>query len=638
MLNAFRDNLKSLKWVLWLTAAAMTLYLGQYFIDGGSGPQGNWAARVDGREVSLADFRQRAQSMDQQYRNQFGAAYDQLKGSIKLGTQAAETLIDRELILADARRQGIAAAPEEISEILLEIPSLQGADGKFVGMEAYRTQFGNFPGGIKGFEKALADDVVINKWQNMIAESVTVSDEELRRTFRDRNETTGIDYFIVPTSEVSDSADVTESDLQAWYDANSDKYRRGLGRKIRYATLERNRVSDSIEISDSDVLGYYNANQANYQRPEQREARHILIKTEPGGDSASKQAAHDKAEQLMTRVRAGESFETLARTHSDDPVSGERGGDLGYFGRGAMVEAFDKVAFDTPLGQLAPLTETQFGFHIIEVTGERPAGPIPMAEVEEDIRRTLRLTRAEERIEEEVGRVRGLISSPAKFDEVAAAEALKTGEVFVTEGMRIPELGTGPGFAVVVFDTPVGKVGDPQDAGAGKVIFVVDAEVPPGVAPLDEVRDRVRGDLVQDRARKAAVARAETAMASADSLAGAASNLNSEVQSSGSLTRVQDIPGSGGLGAEAKEILFSDSAFLGDRGVVEVPSGALVYEITSREPFDENRFLDASAQLETELVSRRQNEMVDSVLSRLRDAAEIERNQAIIAQIDSVNG
>ena len=95
---------------------------------------------------------------------------------------------------------------------------------------------------------------------------------------------------------------------------------------------------------------------------------------------ASCSQARQKADDLLRRLQAGEAFEPLAQAESDDTGSGAGGGDLGFFGRGAMVPEFDAATFETPVGSFAPVVQTQFGFHVIQVTDERTAGQVPLAE------------------------------------------------------------------------------------------------------------------------------------------------------------------------------------------------------------------------------------------------------------------
>src|SRR4029079_17600841 len=117
VLNVMRDNLKHLKWVLWLVALSMLFYLGLYFNNSGSsgGAGGDWAAKVDGVAIPSDRFLETARRQDDAYRRMLGAQYDQLKGRLHLGTQVVQTMVNEQIMLNEARKLGLDASPEEVS-------------------------------------------------------------------------------------------------------------------------------------------------------------------------------------------------------------------------------------------------------------------------------------------------------------------------------------------------------------------------------------------------------------------------------------------------------------------------------------------------------------------------------------------
>lgn len=131
---------------------------------------------------------------------------------------------------------------------------------------------------------------------------------------------------------------------------------------------------------ESYAQGVYKADPKRFTVGAQTRARHILIKNE-GPDSLA------KAEALLARLKAGESFETLAGQNSFDLASGPKGGDLGFFGPGAMVKEFeDAVAELKNPGDLSGVVKSEFGYHIIRLEERRPGGVLPYAEVREPLR------------------------------------------------------------------------------------------------------------------------------------------------------------------------------------------------------------------------------------------------------------
>jgi hypothetical protein len=187
-----------------------------------------------------------------------------------------------------------------------------------------------------------------------------------------------------------------------------------------------------------------------------------------------------------------------------------------------------------------------------------------------------------------------------------------------------------------MFELPVGGISGPVGVARGMAVFVVDEELPPSIAPLTEVRAQVETAFRNDRLRKAAVAAARSALGSRGDLDRAARSLDQEVQDSGDMAPGRVVlPGLGGDSAELSAALFNDQVAVGDNGVIPVPAGALIYEVTDRAPFDPDAFLAAGESLEAEILSQKRQLHLQTVLSTLREGYRIEINTELVAPYDS---
>jgi peptidyl-prolyl cis-trans isomerase D len=174
------------------------------------------------------------------------------------------------------------------------------------------------------------------------------------------------------------------------------------------------------------------------------------------------EAARKRAQQILDRAKAGEDLGKLASTLSEDEGSRPNGGDLGWFGKGEMVPAFESTTWRTPPGQLGDLTRSEFGWHVIEVTGKRDAGLRPLDEVQADIRRQLAVRGAQARVKSEAARIATEIGGDAgKLDQVAKKEGLTVQERTIARGEDLPELGPSPEFANKVFSAKEGTATEP---------------------------------------------------------------------------------------------------------------------------------------------------------------------------------
>ncbi|MCM2359684.1 MAG: peptidylprolyl isomerase [Geobacteraceae bacterium] len=138
----------------------------------------------------------------------------------------------------------------------------------------------------------------------------------------------------------------------------------------------KKKVAEQADIADADLQKFYDQNKEKFKTGEQIKASHILVKSEK------------EAQDVLTQLKGGAKFEDLARKFSTDPA-GQKGGDLGWFGKDSMIPEFEKVAFALKEGQVSGVVKTKFGYHIIKLVGKRPAGVLPFAEVKEQLKASL---------------------------------------------------------------------------------------------------------------------------------------------------------------------------------------------------------------------------------------------------------
>jgi len=145
-----------------------------------------------------------------------------------------------------------------------------------------------------------------------------------------------------------------------------------ISRSLVIETFIQTKVTADVHVNEEDKRAFYDNNPNLFQKPEQVEASHILIKTEKDADDAAQQEALKAIQAVQEKVKAGEDFAELAKTHSQGP-SAPRGGELGFFGKGQMVKPFEEAAFAMQPGDVSDIVQTQFGYHLIKVTGRSEA-------------------------------------------------------------------------------------------------------------------------------------------------------------------------------------------------------------------------------------------------------------------------
>ena len=166
----------------------------------------------------------------------------------------------------------------------------------------------------------------------------------------------------------------TDAEIEAYYKdpAHAGEFQAPEQAAVEYVVLDLDSVKKNIAVSEDDLRRYYDENAKRYTSPEERRASHILVKADKDAPQAERAKARAKAEALLGEVRRSpQSFAEIARKNSDDEGSAAKGGDLDFFGRGAMVKPFEDAAFALKEGETSGIVESDFGFHIIHVTGVR---------------------------------------------------------------------------------------------------------------------------------------------------------------------------------------------------------------------------------------------------------------------------
>jgi len=197
----------------------------------------------------------------------------------------------------------------------------------------------------------------------------------------------------------------SEAEFEKALGARGFDVKRFEGEVLESVTVQnwiRNELVPTIVVSDAEARQYFDANPEAMVEPERVHARHILVRVDPQASAADLSAARQKIDEIRKRLAAGGDFAAIARESSDDKGSGERGGDLGWFYRGQMVPAFDKVVFSAPAHQLSDVVETRFGFHLIEVLEKQPERKVGFDEVKDRLTGLLKQRKLEAAVKNKV--------------------------------------------------------------------------------------------------------------------------------------------------------------------------------------------------------------------------------------------
>ena len=287
-----------------------------------------------------------------------------------------ERLVRDQVISAAAQKLQLVASDTRLARELQQSPviaALRTADGK-LDMERYKQLAASQGMTPEMFEMQVRADLsnrqVIQGIQAS-AYATSAQTQTAMNAFMQRREVQILNF---PATEYLGKITVSDADLQAYYDKNKDKYQSLESADIEYIVLDIESLRQSITLNEQDLKSYYDQNLQRLSSKEERRASHILITASKDAPEAEKKTARAKAEELLQLVKAKPaSFADVARKNSQDPGSAVKGGDLDFFGRGAMVKAFEDAAFSMKKSDISELVESEFGYHIIQLTDIKAA-------------------------------------------------------------------------------------------------------------------------------------------------------------------------------------------------------------------------------------------------------------------------
>ena len=222
-----------------------------------------------------------------------------------------------------------------------------------------------------------ARELLINRLEELVAGGVVVSNQEVEKEYRQRNDKVKIQYAVLAPANFQKEGEATDAEIQAWYNDNKQRFQVPDKRSLAVIVLDPAKVGAGIQISDAQLHSDYNNHQDEFRTEERVQARHILLKSDASNDAAVKA----KAEDLLKQIQGGADFAKLAKEKSEDTGSGANGGELGWIVKGQTVPEFEKSAFSLKLGETSGLVKTTYGYHIIQVEAHEQAHLKPFDEV-----------------------------------------------------------------------------------------------------------------------------------------------------------------------------------------------------------------------------------------------------------------
>ena len=535
MFEAIRKHSKIVMFLLFLLVIPSFVLVGidsNYFSE-----KSPVVARVDGHKITQADWDNAHREETDRIRAQSPNVDPKQLDTPQARYATLERLVRDRVFAAAAQSSHLITSDARLARALQDIPAiaaLKRPDGS-LDTEAYRSLVGAQGLTPEGFEANVRRELSVSQVMGGVMSTAFATDAAAKLAFDSLYQRREIQVARFNASDYAKQVNPTDADIEAFYKANAQRFQQQEQAAVEYVVLDLDSVRSGIRVNEDDLRTYYKENLTRLAAKEERRASHILINAAKDTPAADRDQAKARAQELLAQVRKSPaSFAEVAKKSSQDSGSAPAGGDLNFFGRGAMVKPFEDAVFAMKKGEISDVVESDFGYHIILLTDIKTPRQPSFEELRPSLEAELKQQQAQRKFAEVAEAfTNSVYEQPDSLKPVADSLKLK---IQTAEGVtRVPGPGASgplanPKFLEALFanDSVEGKrntsaieVG-PSQLVAGRI----STYTPTRTLALQEVSDRARLLLIAEKsaelARKDAEAKKAAWMGNAAPAAGLA--------------------------------------------------------------------------------------------------------------------
>ncbi|HEV2401304.1 MAG TPA: peptidyl-prolyl cis-trans isomerase [Candidatus Sulfotelmatobacter sp.] len=596
-------------------------------------------AQVGGADITADEVRTTARQMLQQQMPQGGANTSMLLPFFS--QRAAEQLITRQALIAEATRIGLRVNPDEIRDELQHgrYAATFFPGGTFIGQQEYEDMLQRANLTPAKFEEDVGKDILLTKLQALVSGTAGVTESEIHEQFIKQNSKVKFEYAVLRQDDLKKGLHPTDAELKSYYDSHKAAYANSIPekRKVKYAVIDTSKTEANVQVTQSDLQNYYDQHRDQYRVPEQVKVSHILIKTPlPGPDGKIDEKgtaeAQRRAEDLLNQLKNGAKFETLAEKYSEDPGSAKQGGSLGWIGRGQTVPEFEKTAFSLPKGQMSGLVKSSYGFHIIRVDDKQDAHMKSLDEVKSEIEPLIKQQKAQQIAQRQA---ETLLADARKqgIDAAAAKQGVPviTSDFFARKDM-LPGLGPSPQFMDAVFSESENAPPDVAPSSTGDVVFQLLAVKPASTPTFEEIRSKIEDEFKNEQSRNLLAQKvqelSDRAKAEHD-LKRAAKELGATLKTSDLVLPDAQVPDVGSMSGQAAVAFNMKPGEIS--GPINNGADAVVLSVLENQQPQESDFAAKRDQIRDQLLQGKQQErfalFVSNLVDEMTKQGKIKRNE-----------
>ncbi|MFQ5850461.1 MAG: SurA N-terminal domain-containing protein [Candidatus Binatia bacterium] len=505
MLDFLRKRRRS--WVIVFFVGVISFVFALYFGTGSfvGRPTIETVAKVNGEPISSRELEAQYRRVVETYRNLFkGTMTQEAIESLNLRSGLLDELIQRRLLLQEARRLGLEATDEEIADRITRNPAFQtnGRFNKGLYLRILRSRRLT-PG---QFEKEQKEELTIQKLYHIIQDSVYVTEAEVRDRYRLERERINLHFIRLPAKDFMQQVKVTGEEIRDYYEQNKEALREPTRVQVEYVAYPFTHFSSRVQVRQEEIEDFYNVyRDSRFHQPKAVRLRHILFRVPSGVDfEQQREKARLKAKEVLRQAREGKDFAQLAKEHSDDP-SGARGGDAGFFTQEQLLPALQKVAFALKEGEIGNVVESSLGFHILKVEEIRAEKTKSLKEAEEEIIRAIKQERGRDEAVRAAEMDREKVLEGVTLSLIAKERQLSLqASPFFTRNEVLPEIGPVEEFYRTAFALTPKQVSPVVDGPKASYLIKLKERKESRIPPLSQIRSDLEKKLKGKKAMELA--------------------------------------------------------------------------------------------------------------------------------------
>jgi peptidyl-prolyl cis-trans isomerase D len=507
MLDVLRKRKRS--WIItFLLGLIIVVFIAFYGGNQFGDPALQDIAAVNGEVITQREFVLHYQRALEKYRELLkGSLTPELEKSLNLRASLLEELIQKRLILQEARRLGLAVNDDDLVAAIAQVPDFQ-VNGRFNKERYLQLLRANriSPG---QFEEEQRGQLTIQRLYSILMDGVHVTEGEVRDRYRFEQEKINLHFVRLPNSNYLAEAKPSEEEIKNFYDRNKDSLKEPLKVQVEYLAYPFDRFSPSAQIGDKEIEEYYQANrETKFHKPKEVKVRYILVRS--AADAKQKSDAQTRANRIVTDARAGKDFAQLARQESADSTAA-KGGDVGWLTQDQLPAPLDKAVFSLRKGEISEVIETPAGLHIFKVEDIREAKTQSLKDATAEITRTLKLERGNREAAKVADQDREKALSDDDFAKLARESNISVNVTRpFTSGEMLPEIGQAPEFYKTALSLSPKAISPVIEGTNAYYVLKIKQRTEAAVPSLDTVRAKIEKNLTESKAHDMAMEKAKS--------------------------------------------------------------------------------------------------------------------------------